>query len=465
MTDGPRIKRQRLEGDSAANGHKASSQPWSTHSWRTFPIKQQPTYPDQEKLAAVVQGLATKPPLVHQGEVMNLRRHLAEAAEGKRFILQGGACAETFHECQSGHIENNLKIMLQMSLILVHQGRMPVTRIMRMGGQYAKPRSKDTETINGRTVPSYRGDIVNSFDIDDRTPNPSRLETAYTCSAATLNYIRALNSGGFASLRAASTWSFDAVPDLTKRSRYQEAVKKVTDSLSFMDTIMGAENPSINQVEFFTSHEGLLLEYESALTRTVDDGKCFNLGAHYLWIGDRTRQLDHAHIEYFRGIENPIGVKVGPTMENDELVRVVQILNPDNIAGKVTLITRYGAKKIRDLLPGHIKAIKNAGLKVVWQSDPMHGNTEATSTGIKTRRFENILAELQLAVTVHKECSSTLNGVHFELTGEKDVTECIGGAVQLEATDLGRNYQSQCDPRLNCEQSLEIAFRLAETLS
>lgn len=368
-------------------------------------------------------------------------------------MLQGGDCAELFDYCSSEPIENKIKVLLQMSLILVWGARTPIVRIARMSGQYAKPRSSPTEVIDGVVHNSFRGDNVNGIALSDRTPNPERLIQAYFHSAATMNYVRALLDSNLADLNHPDAWSLQSdywnlshVKSHSVRTRYQEIVDDLRSAMDFMK-IIGADskNENLTKAMIYMSHEGLLLDYESTLTRLIED-KYYNLGTHFLWIGDRTRQINGAHVEYFRGIQNPIGVKVGPSMDTVELLRLLDILNPDYLVGKVTLITRYGASNIQKHLPFHIKAVNDSKHKVVWCCDPMHGNTETTAAGVKTRKFENIISELTQAFEIHKKCSSRLGGVHCELTGDA-VTETIGGSSALEEADLSRNYQTFCDPR------------------
>jgi 3-deoxy-7-phosphoheptulonate synthase len=435
----------------------------STHLSR--PCAQTVEYPDEDALNAALKEVSMMPPLVTIPEVnlcftdtfkiQRLRSHLAKAAEGKVFLLQGGDCAELFDYCAESHIEAKLKVLLQMSLILTWGGRIPVLRIARMAGQYAKPRSSPTETIDGITVPSFRGDIVNGIAIHDRIPDPQRLVKAYFHASATLNYVRALLSSGFADLHnpqhwELENWSLEHVRSPIVRKSYEEILASLSESLSFMRTIgldSNEPNNPMNTVEFYMSHEGLLLNYETQFTRKdKSSNKYYNLGAHFLWIGDRTRQIDGAHVEYFRGIANPIGVKVGPSMDPQELVRLLDVLDPDFETGKVTLITRYGASKIEQKLPMHIQAVKQTKHKVVWCCDPMHGNTETVSNGIKTRKFDNILKELERSLHIHQQGGSMLNGVHFELTGDR-VTETLGGSMQLSEAELSQNYQTFCDPR------------------
>jgi 3-deoxy-7-phosphoheptulonate synthase len=437
---------------------------WNPYSWKSKPIMQQPEYEDREQLRRSLEHLSRLPPLVHDGEIVRLRGLLAEVAEGKRFLLQGGDCAELFDYCQTRLIENKLKIIIQMSLIFIWGARKPVVRIGRMAGQYAKPRSKATEILdNGDEVMAYRGDNVNGFDVNDRKPDPERLIRAYFHSAATLNYVRALIDGGFSNLHHANHWVLDHVRSSDIREQYESTVQHMLDSLDFIRTIGQDPGEEIKSANIFSSHEGLLLDYEMALTRHVH-GTWYDQSAHFLWIGDRTRHIDGAHVEFFRGIENPIGVKVGPSLHAEELIELLNILNPLKEPGKVTLITRYGAGKVKDLLPKHIRAVKDAGFHgiVVWCCDPMHGNTEISRRNRKTRLFSKILEELTATFSILQEHGGHLGGVHFELSGESGVTECIGGTMELTDTDLEENYQTHCDPRLNYEQSLDVAFVLAQ---
>ena len=374
-------------------------------------------------------------------------------------MLQGGDCAERFEDCARGPIERKLKILLQMSLVLTWGARLPVVRVGRIAGQFAKPRSRSTEVVNGREIPSYRGDNVNSHDAQDREPNPDRLLQAYHHSAATLNYLRALLDGGVADLQHPEHWNLSFVQEARARGQYEDLIARIHDTLDFMRATGVGDAESWRRVELYTSHEGLLLAYEQAHTEAVCE-RHYNLGAHMLWIGDRTRQLDGAHLEYFRGIENPIGLKVGPSMSPDDLLGSLRVLNPKNELGKVTLITRFGAERAGELLPPLLETVKQEGCQVVWSSDPMHGNTVSTPSGIKTRDFGQIVAELEAVFRAHRDAGPILGGVHFELTGE-DVTECTGGAQGLSSDDLEQRYQSYCDPRLNYAQSLELAFLLS----
>ena len=404
------------------------------------------------------------PPLVHHGEVDTLRTHLAQAANGEAFLLQGGDCAEQFSDCRKSTVESKLKILLQMSLVLTWGARIPVIRMGRMAGQYAKPRSKDTETIDGLELPSYRGDNINSSapKADERAADPQRLLQAYFHSAATLNYTRALVDGGFADLHHPQHWDLGFVRSSTNRAEYEDIVSRIRDAIDFVESTGVRSTTSLKMVELFCSHEGLLLDYEEAMTKKVAK-KWYNLGAHSLWIGDRTRQLDGAHIEYFRGLENPIGIKAGPSMNPSELVELITRLEPANQPGRITIITRLGADIVAESLPPLIKAVSEAGRVVTWVCDPMHGNTISTSEGLKTRDYDAVLLELEEVFKTHATCGSHLGGVHFEMTGE-DVTECTGGPQELSVADLSRSYETHCDPRLNYSQSLELALRIAQRL-
>ena len=444
----------------------STPKPWSISSWRNKPIKQQPNYPDQTALNNALEQLRALPPLVFSGEILDLRQQIANAADGHGFVLHGGDCAERFVDCDAQTIVRKLKILLQMSLVLTHAMKKPVVRIGRMAGQFAKPRSSDTETVGDVTLPTYRGDLVNDLAFDERSriPDPQRLLTSYYHSASTLNFIRALLYGGFADLHHPDHWKLKFMAQSPEFERFQEIADRITDAIDFFESLGGMQNQSLDRVEFFTSHEGLHLDYEEAFTSMPPRrDHYFNLGAHFLWIGDRTRQLDGAHIEYFRGIANPIGIKVGPTCSTDDLCRLVEALNPNDEPGKITLITRYGAEKIAEHLPKHIEAIQKTGRRVLWSSDPMHGNGSKTSSGLKTRNFNTILSELKQAFNIHATAGSHLGGVHFELTGN-DVTECLGGTEGLTEADLTRSYESGCDPRLNYTQSLEMAFLIADML-
>ncbi len=440
---------------------------WHPTSWQTKEATQQPLYPDKGAIEKVVAEISKLPPLVTSWEVEDLKSQLAEAAQGKRFLLQGGDCAECFDECEPGIIVNKLKILLQMSLILIHGSNKPVIRVGRFAGQYAKPRSSDTEVRNGVGLPSYRGDMVNcvGFTKKDRIPKPELLLRGYERAALTLNFIRSLINGGFADLHHPEYWELSFISHSPNAGAFQKIVESLGKSIHFMEAITGSTIGNINRVDFFTSHEGLHLYYEQAQTRRVPHRSgWYNLSTHFPWIGNRTRQVDGAHVEYFRGIANPIGVKIGPSITVDELLALIEILNPENEPGRLTLIHRFGVQKIEACLPPLIKAVQKKNKVVLWCCDPMHGNNEITRNGIKTRNFDNILSELQLAFQIHRKSGSHLGGVHFELTGD-NVTECIGGARGLTEADLIKAYKSRVDPRLNYEQSLEMAMLISREMS
>ncbi|MEE2751783.1 MAG: 3-deoxy-7-phosphoheptulonate synthase class II [Myxococcota bacterium] len=436
---------------------------WNPSSWKTKPIVQQPEYKDPAALAAALEQVTALPPLVHSGEIEALKAQLAEVARGERFLLQGGDCAERFIDCAQGPIENKLRILLQMSLVLTWGARMPVVRVGRLAGQNAKPRSRATEVVDGVEVHSYRGDIINGHDPSDREPDPRRLIQATFHSAATLNYVRALLDGGFADLRHPEHWDLGFVRSPEHRGSYEDLVGRLLDALEFMRATGVERDHALRTVELYTSHEGLFLPYEQAHT-VGDGGRYHNLGTHMLWIGDRTRQLDGAHVEYFRGISNPIGLKVGPTLQPENLVSLLEQLDPDQEPGRITLITRFGHQEIAGHLPPLIEAVQKSGRLVVWSCDPMHGNTTTATGGFKTRDFSHILSEIRAAFEIHESLGSVLGGVHLELTGE-DVTECIGGAQGIAPEDLSRSYETFCDPRLNYAQSLEVALLIARRLS
>ena len=440
---------------------------WTPVSWQDFEAKQQPTYLDPEALGQTLDQLSRLPPLVTSWEVESLKGQLAEATEGRRFLLMGGDCAEVFSECESSVIANKLKILLQMSLVLVHGGRRRVVRVGRFAGQYAKPRSSDTETRGDETLPSYRGDLINGVDFnpDSRKHDPQRLIMGYGRAALTLNFIRSLIDGGFADLHHPEYWDLDFVQHSESANEYQRMVEGIGDSLRFMETLAGRQVGDINRVDFFSSHEGLHLHYEQAQTRRVPHRPgWFNLSAHMPWIGMRTVDLDGAHIEFFRGISNPLGVKVGPSMSPEQLLALIERLDPLNEAGRLTLIHRFGVDKIADGLPPLLDAVRDARRKVLWCCDPMHGNTISTSSGRKTRRFDHIMSELEQAFEIHADAGTYLGGVHIELTGD-NVTECTGGARALSDDELERSYRTFVDPRLNYEQSLELALRVAQRMS
>jgi len=436
--------------------------PWKPESWRNRVAGQQPLYPDAAVAEAVVAQIRRLPPLVTWGEVDKLRVQIAEAQRGERFLLQGGDCAESFDDCTGEPIANKLKILLQMSLVLVHGLKKRVIRVGRLAGQYAKPRSTDIETREGLSLPSYRGDLINraGFTLAERTPDPQLMLRGYEHAALTLNYVRAMVDGGFADLHHPEYWDLDFVRHSPLEAEYRRIVQSIVDSLTFMETISGQTLAESGRIDLFTSHEGLHLPYEQAQTQLVaETGRWYNLATHYPWIGMRTAELGGAHVEYFRGIANPVAVKVGPSMTGEGLLSLMEALNPDDEPGRITFIHRFGAKHIAEKLPPLVQAVQKSGRKVLWVCDPMHGNTESTSNGLKTRRFENILSELETAFALHEKLGSHLGGVHFELTGD-DVTECTGGARGLTEIDLERAYKSQVDPRLNYEQALEMAMRI-----
>ena len=436
---------------------------WAPDSWTARPAEQQPAYRDAVALERAVTELSRLPPIVVSWEIDALKRQIAEAQQGRRFVLQGGDCAETFADCESGQIARKLKILLQMSLVLLHGLKKPVVRVGRFAGQYAKPRSADTETRDGVTLPSYRGDLVNrpAFTIADREPDPDLLLRGYERAALTLNFVRALIDGGFADLHHPEYWDLGFVHHSPLRDQYRKLVASISDSLDFFESMSGSRVHEASRAPFYASHEALHLLYEQAQTRYIErQGRWYNLSTHLPWIGMRTAKLDGAHVEYCRGISNPVGVKVGPGMSAEWVQGLCEVLNPRQEPGRLVLIHRMGAAQIEARLPALIQTVRATGTPVLWICDPMHGNTESTRSGVKTRRFENIVAELESAFRIHNELGSYLGGVHFELTGE-DVTECTGGARGLADVDLARDYRSQVDPRLNCEQALELAMRIA----
>jgi 3-deoxy-7-phosphoheptulonate synthase len=436
---------------------------WHPASWHAKPAQQQPTYPDKPALDDAVAQLSRLPPLVVSWEIEALKEEIAAAQRGERFVLQGGDCAENLTECESDQIAKKLKILLQMSLVLVHGLKKPVIRIGRMAGQYAKPRSADTETRDGVTLPCYRGDNVNrpGFTREERTPDPQLLLRGYERAALTLNFVRALIDGGFADLHHPEYWDLDFVRHSPQKDAYEKIVQSISDALDFFQAASRSPLHEAGRVNFYTSHEGLHLLYEQAQTRYIERQKrWYNLSTHMPWIGMRTAALDGAHVELFRGIANPMGIKVGPAMNAEWIQGLLSTLNPNNEPGRIVLIHRMGAKEVDKRLPSLIQAVRATGSPVLWICDPMHGNTESASSGLKTRRFENIVSEVESAFRIHREMGSWLGGVHFELTGE-DVTECTGGARGLTDADLARAYKSQVDPRLNYEQALELAMRIA----
>jgi len=441
----------------------AAAPGWSPSSWSARPAEQQPTYRDAAAVARVVAQLSRLPPTVVSWEIDELKRQIGDAQQGRRFLLQGGDCAETFADCESGQIARKLKILLQMSLVLLHGLKTSVIRVGRFAGQYAKPRSTDTETRDGVTLPSYRGDLVNrpGFTAAEREPDPELLLRGYERAALTLNFVRALVDGGFADLHHPEYWDLGFVRHSPLRDQYRRLVTSISDSLDFYEAMSGNRVHEASRAPFYASHEALHLLYEQAQTRYIERRRrWYNLSTHLPWIGLRTAQLDGAHVEYCRGIANPVGVKVGPIMDGQWVQGLCRVLNPAGEPGRLVLIHRMGAGQIEARLPPLIEAVRATGIPVLWVCDPMHGNTETTQSGLKTRRFDNIVTELELAFRIHRRLGSHLGGVHFELTGE-DVTECTGGARGLGDGDLARAYRSQVDPRLNCEQALELAMRIA----
>jgi len=441
---------------------------WSLDGWRKLPIKHQPDYADVKARSAVEDQIRVFPPLVFAGEARKLRDRLADAANGRAFLLQGGDCAESFAEFHPDHIRDTFRVLLQMAVVLTFGAALPVIKVGRMAGQFAKPRSSDVEVQDGVELPSYRGDIINGIEFSEsaRFPEPARMLQAYSQAAATLNLIRAFAQGGYADLHQVHRWNLGFVSGSPQAERYQGLADRIGESLAFMEAcgLTTDEVAELRQTDFFTSHEALLLSYEEMLTR-VDStsGKWFDCSAHMLWIGDRTRALDEAHVEFLRGVENPIGVKVGPTMEQDELMQLIDALNPNNEAGRLTLIARMGADKVGDLLPPLLGRVKSEGRSVLWACDPMHGNTIKSSTGYKTRPFDSIVSEVKQFFGAHQSEGTYAGGVHFEMTG-RDVTECIGGAQEITEENLRDRYHTHCDPRLNASQSLELAFLIAEQL-
>ena len=443
---------------------------WQPSSWREHPIKQVPAYPDAAKLTTVEARLAAQPPLVFAGEAQRLKRQLGEVAEGRAFLLQGGDCAESFAEFSADSIRDSFKVILQMAVVLTFGASLPIVKVGRVAGQFAKPRSSDIEAVDGIELPSYRGDMINAmpFTEADRVPDPKRLLRVYEQSAATLNLLRAFAQGGLADLTKVQSWVTEFLDGTPQAEKFAELAGRIEESLNFMRAcgITPETARPLAETDFYTSHEALLLNYEEALTRrdTITDEKdWYATSAHMIWIGDRTRQPDGAHVEYMRGIGNPIGLKCGPSLDPDELVRLIETLNPENEAGRLTLIARMGADKVRDGLPPLLKAVKASGAKVVWCCDPMHGNTIKASTGYKTRRVSDVMAEVQGFFDAHDEVGTYPGGVHFEMTG-KNVTECVGGVVDVTEARLGDRYHTHCDPRLNGAQALELAFLTADLL-
>jgi 3-deoxy-7-phosphoheptulonate synthase len=443
---------------------------WTPSSWREFPIKQQPTYEDQDALKHVESELSSYPPLIFAGEARTLKAQLAQVGRGEAFLLQGGDCAESFADFNTPNIKNFFKLMLQMNMVMMYATGKPVVKVGRIAGQFAKPRSSDFEELDGVKLPSYRGDIINGIDFtkEARTPNPYNMIRAYNQSAATQNLLRAFSRGGLADLNKVHQWNLDFIKDNELGQKYTELSDKIDDSVKFMAAcgLSSDQVPQLHQTTMFTSHEALLLNYEEALTRkdTEDDNKFYDCSAHILWIGDRTRDLTDAHIEYFRGIANPIGCKVGPTMEADELIELIEALNPENEEGRLNLIVRMGAGKIEEYFPKLLKRVRDEGKHVVWSCDPMHGNVEKSSTGYKTRDFANILSEVEQFFAIHKRLGTVAGGIHLEMTGN-DVTECTGSeSCGITAEDLASRYHTQCDPRLNASQALELSFMIGNMI-
>ena len=441
---------------------------WTPDAWRSKPIRQVPHYPDATALAEAEHRLRGYPPLVFAGEARRLKAQLAEVAAGRAFLLQGGDCAESFAEFHPDNIRDTFRVILQMAVVLVFGGSRPVVKVGRLAGQFAKPRSADFETVDGVDLPSYRGDMINDmpFDADARLPDPGRMVRAYNQAAATLNLLRALAQGGYADLHQVHRWNLDFVSAGPEAARYADLADRIDETLRFMEAcgLTSETVPQIRETDLYTSHEALLLGYEEAMTR-VDSttGDWYDTSAHLLWIGDRTRQLDGAHVEFLRGVANPVGLKVGPSSETGDLLRLIDRLNPDDVPGRLTLYSRMGEDKVADLLPGLVRAVEAEGRNVVWACDPMHGNTIKAQNGYKTRRFEAILSEVRDFFAILRAEGAHPGGIHVELTGQ-NVTECIGGAREVTEADLADRYHTHCDPRLNASQSLELAFQVAEAL-
>ncbi|WP_323015032.1 class II 3-deoxy-7-phosphoheptulonate synthase [Devosia sp.] len=441
---------------------------WTPESWRAKPISQVPAYPDPAALAEAERQLASFPPLVFAGEARDLKSRLAAVARGEAFLLQGGDCAESFAEHGADHIRDFFRVFLQMAVVLTHGASKPVVKVGRVAGQFAKPRSSDTETVDGVELPSYRGDIINAIEFSEvaRQPDPGRMLMAYRQSAATLNLLRAFSMGGYAELTRIHEWTVGFMKESNSYPRYEAVARKIDDAITFMGALgLTPDNtPALRQTSFFTSHEALLLGYEEALTRRDSiTNDWYATSGHMLWIGDRTRQPDAAHVEYFAGIRNPIGIKCGPSLSNEDLLRLLDRLNPTDEAGRITLISRFGSDKIREHLPRLIETVQKAGRTVVWCSDPMHGNTIKASTGFKTRPFERVLSEVRSFFEIHREMGTYAGGVHIEMTGD-DVTECVGGMAAVTEATLSDRYNTYCDPRLNASQALELAFLVAEEI-
>lgn len=441
---------------------------WRPDSWRSRPVVQLPDYPEKEVLKRVEEELSSYPPLVFAGEARHLKAQLADVAEGKAFLLQGGDCAESFAEFHPNNIRDTFRVLLQMAVVLTFAASCPVVKVGRLAGQFAKPRSSDMENVDGVELPSYRGDIINgpSFDEASRVPDPNRMLRAYSQSAATLNLLRAFAQGGYANLMSVHRWNLDFVTQSGAGEKYKELADRIGEALAFMEAcgIHPGDVRQLQGTDFYTSHEALLLGYEQALTR-VDStsGDWYDTSAHMLWCGDRTRQLDGAHVEFLSGVANPVACKVGPTTEVDGLLQLIDKLNPENEAGRLTLITRFGADKVEEHLPKLLRAVQAEGKKVIWSCDPMHGNTQKAAGGLKTRPFDRVLKEVRQVFACHRAEGTYAGGIHLELTGQ-NVTECLGGAVAITEDSLSSRYHTHCDPRLNASQSIELAFLLAEAL-
>ncbi len=445
----------------------SSQNNWTKSSWKDFTALQQPNWPEQHAVDKALDNLTTLPPLVFAGEIRSLKALLAKAVTGDAFLLQGGDCSENFNQVTAPNIRETLKVLLQMSVVLTYAGAKPVVKVGRIAGQFAKPRSSDMETIDGVELPSYRGDMVNSsaFTKESRTPNPKYMLKGYNMAASTLNLLRAFTRGGFGSLQRVQAWNQEFVANSPMGRSYDRLAKQISQAIGFMETIgISSETPQINQTQLFTSHEALLLQYEEALTRQDHiTGNWYDCSAHMLWIGERTRQVDNAHVEFLRGVHNPIGVKLGPTYNLDEVKKLVESLNPENEAGRLTFITRLGMKQVEKVLPPLLREMKREGFNIVWSCDPMHANTYTAKSGHKTRNFNDILSEITCFFETHWSEGTIPGGVHLEMTGN-NVTECTGGAQNIGDEELASNYLTSCDPRLNAEQSLEVAFQIADMI-
>ena len=440
---------------------------WTKSSWKEFTALQQPTWPEEAAVDKVLANLSTLPPLVFAGEIRSLKQLLAKAVTGDAFLLQGGDCSENFSHVTAPNIRETLKVLLQMAVVLTYAGGKPVIKVGRIAGQFAKPRSSDTETIDGVELPSYRGDMVNSpeFTPQSRIPNPKYMLKGYNMAASTLNLLRAFTRGGYGSLQRVQAWNQEFVAQSPMGRSYDRLAKQISHAIRFMETIgISSETPQINQTQLFTSHEALLLQYEEALTRMdTITGDWYDCSAHMLWIGERTRQVDGAHIEFLRGVHNPIGVKLGPTYDLDDVKRLIDIINPDNEAGRLTIITRFGMKNVEKALPPLLREMKKEGRNIVWSCDPMHANTYTAKSGLKTRNFNDILSEITCFFETHWSEGTIPGGIHLEMTGN-NVTECTGGAHNIVDEELADNYLTSCDPRLNAEQSLEVSFQIADMI-